>query len=814
MNARTGNRSSNRVMSFNFMDAAYAEDPAREVVATDAAYQEVSSQEAAGIYSLVLRWTLLVGVFVLPLLFLPWTTGILELNKQLVLMIVSGVGLVAWLLSLVSSGQFVWRANTVDKGVLAIAGATLVATVFSISKFTSLFGTPSNLSSSLATIIAASLLYFLIAQSTQEEGAAIQQALGVSLSIALVYGLLQILGVYAIRLPFAVSHAFNTIGSPDALGIVAALSLPILSARLVKNWTRYIQMVGFVAALAVLVVLNWWVLWAVAAAGMVGLIAFQSLLSGEQRVGFSVSRFILPMTVIVLGVFLSVVHFNLAAVKNNLPVEVSPSFSLSAKVTKSVLEDGLIVGYGPETFSFAFDKFGAHELVNSTLSSAKFFAPSSEVFNFAGETGLLGILAAIALLLSGIQMVFHALKRKAHLSASAPILLASLLAFGVMAFLYPFSLAILVVGYVLLGLTVLSVWGNEARVHRVEDSAVLSMSSSLGFIAGLILVLVGVYFTFSIYLADVHYAQALTEQSVDKAANDLVSAVNWNGQSDTYYRGASQAALGLLSQELNKKADPADTQRSTRVQNYMSSAINLAKQATTLSPLESSNWDNLGGVYQSLLGFIDGVDKLSEDAYLKAAQLRPGDASYYNKIGNLYLTKASILQQQAQGNQNAAQIMQEARTSLSMAETHFKKAIEISNNFGLAIYNLGVVYDQEGKLPEAIKQLEKIAPFNSDQPNILFQLGLLYYRNGDKDKAFNTLQQVLVLSPDFANAHWYLALIYEERKDIPNAVAQLQKILSVEANKDNETVIQKLQQLQSGQATPATDKGINQKPLQ
>ncbi len=812
MNARTGDCSSIAVMSVNFMDSAYAANPDGEVVATEVAYRaQGRSAESSGIYATILRWTLLVGVFLLPLFFLPWTTGILELNKQLVLMVVAGVGLIAWLLSLVSTGHLSWRANSLDKGVLAILGASLIATIFSISRFTSLFGTPGNLSSSLVSLIAVTVLYFLIVNSSEEDGANLQKIFGISLTLALVYGLLQILGVYLVRFPFALSQAFNTIGSPDALGIVAAISLPMLGIGFKKSWSSYVNMAGFIAALAILVILNWWVLWVVAVAGMVGLIAFGSLLSGEKS-GFSVSRFILPMTVIVLGVFLSVVHFNLSVVKNNLPIEVSPSFQLSGQVTKSVLNENLIVGYGPETFSIAFDKFGASQLSNSTLSSAKFFAPNAEAFNLAVEGGLLAILAAIVLLLSAIQAVIYAIRNRAHLNPSAGVLLSTLLALGAAVFLYPLNISLLSIGYIVLGLTGLVLWARNTRVLRVEDSAFLSMGSSLGFIAGLILVLVGVYFVASNYVADAHYANATRETAVDKAANELVSAVNWNGQSDTYYRGASQAALGLLSQELNKKAEANDTQRTARIQNYMSSAINLAKKATELGPRESANWDNLGGVYQNLLGLVDGMDKLSETAYLKAAELRPGDASYHNKIGNLYLAKASLLQQLAQQNKSQ-QMLDEARAALGSAEVAFKKAIEISNNFGLAIYNLGVVYDQQGRLVEAIKQLEKIAPFNSDQPNLLFQLGLLYYRNGEKDKAFNALQQVLVLSPDFANAHWYQALIYEERKDIPNAIAQLEKILSVEANKDNKTVLDKLQQLRSGEVPPTTDKGINQKPL-
>ena len=243
----------------------------------------------------------------------------------------------------------------------------------------------------------------------------------------------------------------------------------------------------------------------------------------------------------------------------------------------------------------------------------------------------------------------------------------------------------------------------------------------------------------------------------------------------------------------------------------MGSAINLAKKATELGPRESLNWNNLGNIYQNLLGLVGGVDALSASAYEKASELRPGDPTFFNSIGNLYLTQSQMLRQAASGNKDSAQLIQQANESLVLAETNFKKAVDMSPNFGLAIYNLGIVYDQQNKLPEAIKQLEKIAPFNNDQPNLLFQLGLLYYRNDEKDKAFNTLQQVLVLQPNYSNALWYLALIYEERKDIPNAIVQVKKILAIEANKDNQTVLDKLSQLEAGQVPP--NKGINQEPI-
>ena len=118
-----------------------------------------------------------------------------------------------------------------------------------------------------------------------------------------------------------------------------------------------------------------------------------------------------------------------------------------------------------------------------------------------------------------------------------------------------------------------------------------------------------------------------------------------------------------------------------------------------------------------------------------------------------------------------------------------------------------------GKVREAIVQLEKIAPYNSNQPTLAFELGLLYYRDNQKDKAFSQLQRAVLLSPDFANARWYLGLLYEERQDLPNAIDQMEKILSNDTNKDNEAVLTKLDELKNGKKTIPPKRVLDQKPI-
>lgn len=777
------------------------------------------------IYSRLCRLAALVGVLLVPLFFLPWTTSVLEFNKQMLLIGFSGAVLILWLLDVVVSGKLSWRSNYVDGGVAAILGATALATLFSLTKFKSLFGLTGSLSESLVSVVALSVFYFAIVHSFNDRGRAVKMFMVVSLVLALLYGTLQLFGVYAFSLfkyvgissfEFTKSGGFNSVGSVNALGMLAAVSLPLLyRSRLVLFRYLDLSKLGAFLSLALLIILNWWILWVVAIVGMVALIAIESvtnkLNSGEGN-HFRLAKFLFPMTVIVLGVFLMVVNFNLAFLKKNLPIEVAPSFNSSGDIAFNVLKKSPALGFGPENFSLAFDRYGAHTLTNTSISGAKFFDGTSQFFNFAVGGGVVMVVALAYLLWTLGWGMFKNLNISTLKNGDTGIV-SALVAVIAGLFLYPFNLTLMFLLYVLVALAVLVLWSKDSRQINIEEKATVSLVSSLGFIGGLILVLVGVYFGASIYVSDIRYVRALTSPDADKAAENLIGAINWNGYDDRYYRAASQVALSLLSQELNKK--PASEDQAARVQNYMSSAINLAKRAVEVGPKEVSNYSNLGSVYRSLLGLVEGVDKLAEDAYLSAVDLRPGDASYFNEIGSMYLASADLYRSMAaSGGPNAAKLQAGISPALEKSEDNFKKAIDISSNFGMAIYSLGGVYERQGRINEAISQLEKITPFNANQPSLAFELGLLYYRAGQKDKSLSELQRAIVLSPNFANARWYAALIYEERADFDSAIEQLEKIISSEENKSNETVLAKLAQLKSGKKAIPPKKVTDQTPIQ
>ena len=306
-----------------FVDVEYSDAERVPEEWMEARPAEVGLEET--VYLKLCRIVVLAAVFLVPLFFLPWTTSVLEFNKQILLIGLSGAALILWLLHVVVSGRFLWRPNSVDAAVASVLAASVLATLFSLARFKSLFGLTGSLSESLVAVITFSIFYFAAVHSFEDGGKSIKKAMLLSVGLALAYGILQIFGFHIFKylnisaLKFTETGAFNSVGSVNSLGLLGAAALPMFYRFGSSDKAyAYLGKLGSLAALVLLVVLNWWPLWVAAIAGMAGLIALESL-GGRQSVEtekkFRLARFIFPMTVIVLGVFLTIINLNLAGLK-------------------------------------------------------------------------------------------------------------------------------------------------------------------------------------------------------------------------------------------------------------------------------------------------------------------------------------------------------------------------------------------------------------------------------------------------------------------------------------------------------------------
>ncbi len=762
----------------------------------------------------IVRWALYIGIFLTPLLFTPWTSSLLEVNKQFLLVSIAAVSLVGWLLSIVVSGSVRIRHTLLDWGVAAVALGAVITSLSGLSFDRSIFGLPTSSSASMLTVLSLAIIYFASVQVFEDRGKTLRNVVMSSLIVAILFGLLQMLTVYILPFTFAHSRVFNTVGSVNALGLLAAIVLPLFAQirlapqRMPKLNASYLGLAG---GLTVLVILNWWPLWLVACVGMLALIAAQSGYNSSNLGRLDLRRLILPMLIIVLGVVMTVTNFSVSAVKSQLPLEIVPNYGLSLSIAGKVAGERPLVGYGSEQFSLAFDRYGASRIADTTLADATFFESPAEAITMFVEGGIVG-LSALLILLAMVGFSVVRLIRMQNTGGANKAVSAAVIAGSIALFFYPFTTSLLFVLFILLALAGLEIAGESVKIISVEEKPALSLVSSLGFVAGLVIAIVGLYFTGIHYAGEVAYAQGLKSKSPREAVERLTVAINRNSDSDRMYTALSQAIMRFISQDLAAKPDPADADKSTRVQNNITNTISIARRATELAPKDATNWLNLATVYQSLIGLVDGSDKVAEEAFLKAEELRPGDPGLPNRVGVMYLGKSDLARQfMRSAGANAGRFQAESDTALIKAEEAFKQATELAPNFGQAIYNLGSVYERQGKLTESIREIERIIPANANNPNLIFEIALLYYRAGRKNDALAALQRVVTLEPQYANARWYLALLYEERRDIPNAIVQVEKIL--ETNKDNQIVIDKLAALRAGKTEFPPGKVIDKKPL-
>ncbi len=770
------------------------------------------------LYDMIVQIVVYATAVLVPVWYLPWTSSPLEYNKQMVLVILMAVGLITWLLGAVVEGKLTVRFTPIDKGVLALLAASLIATVFSLARAPSLYGISANAGSAFLTVLTLSVFYFLVVNSMHNRGRILRRALLISVGVALLLGTLQIFTVFILPGGFAHTRSFNTVGTLNTLGVLAAIVLPLMAKAAERSSGKLgktLSIIGTALSVGILAILNLWVLWVIALVGMLAMIACDSLNVvqlaedyGGRENRFTLSRLVVPVVVIVIGAFMMLVHLNFSSWKVNIPIEVTPSYRLSLHVATSVLWHRPITGWGPENFSLAFDRFGAGQLASTQLANARFYSATGELFSMIVQYGAVALLALAVLVWCLVQAVSRARGALFRSSGTCAALVAAAAAFC----LYPFNLTLWFVSAALLALVALTVAGDRSRTVDIEERPMYSLAASLGFIVGLILVLSGIYVASVHYIADVRYAHALNQKTATAALDGLAGALNLNASSDQYLRDASQVTLALVREELDKK--DTDSQRTQRIQNLIASAIQLAQRATVVRPDESLNWANLGQVYQSLIGLVDNVSQLSQLAYQKAAALRPGDPTLDNTIGQMWLAwhdlLTTIMQRSTAGD--ITKLREQSEAALKNAEESFKSAIEKSNTFGLAIYNLGAAYDREGKVKEAIAQLEKIAPYNTDQPTLMFELGLLYVRAGQKASAIAAFQRAVLLAPQYANARWYLALLLEDKGDISGALAQLREIQKT--NEDSAVVQQKIEQLEAGQRQIPPEKVIDTKPLE
>ncbi len=753
-----------------------------------------------------IRGLVYVLVFSTPLFFLPWTSELLEFNKQLLVFALSGIGLILYLVQTVRTGRLAVRKSFLNYAVLMFLAAVLLVSLFSDFKYRSVFGGfGAGFYQSFITAAGFAVFFFLVLNafgfsdnSAKKDAQKLLNVFGLSLFALLILGVLQIFGIPVFK-TFGISgRFFNTVGTFNSFGIMAAalLVLCLSKALFQKGFLGYFRLPASFLAFFILLVLNWWVIWIIAVSGLIFVLISNSV--SDWRM----ANFFWPASLIITAGIFMFFNFSLAGVLGiSPPVEISPSFRASFDIAKKVLAVDPLFGVGPENFQLAYDFFKPQGINNTIFWNVQFQESASAALTSSSFLGLVGFAAFLLLLFAGLR---EGIKNHKLLPLFA--------VFAAAWALYPFNLAIGFSFWFLLGIMVLasSKSSDELEIN-LEESPRLSVFASVSFVGILLLILTGFYFMGLRYVANIQFARALSGGDIEKQTGFLVRAVNLNRDEDMYLRETANfltARVGRELADLNGVKNEADRSvASGRIKNFSAAAVNLTEELTRRHGRDSRNWLARALIFENLINVVDGSDKWAVKMYEEYLKLSPKDPDPYLKIGNINFAAADFLRQLGR-----ADLQNQVSAGLKLAEENYRKAIELKPNYILAIYNLGVVYERQGRVKDAIGQLELIKQANPSDANLAFQLGLLYYRDGQKTKSFNELARAVSIFPDFSNARWYLALLYEERGELDSALAQLYEVEKL--NPDNQILKTKISQLEKGSRLIPPQKVTGVRPLE
>lgn len=835
------------------------ESPAEELLVMDenpAISLEQAENEAWSIkLRQVVRVIVLALSFLVPIFTIPLTApgDVLILNKQILIYGLVLISLILWLVMIVRQGGVRFKTSGFEWGILGFLTSVLLASIFSDQVYQSFLSSGGFVTTASLAVLSFIILNFF----EKEELGRVMNYFMAGSFLAVLAGVLALYGVPVFKIPsllfyknLVFSPQFNTVGSVNSLGALASLLLVMISASFFGSFDSQasnstennkflswlmlaVKIGGVIFSAALLLILNWWVFYVVVAVSMIGLLLGPVFLKknfGHYLKPKAVNLFG-PLVIIALALLFifssQYLPFDFPG-RQNLPVEISISQKGSLEVVKGLFSEKAPFGIGPGNFSLAFDKYKPAGVNNSAFWNTRFGNAASELWNLVAQTGLVGSGAFIFFIFS---IFYFPLKTKGlnqERNKNSLQIISVFLGALALFLLYPFNIVLNFAFWFFIGLWSLAVGSDSAEkriVVRVDDVSLRSVLSSLGFVLVLVFGLLGGYLMFQKYEGELYFSKAArinlaSAKEIDQAIGLIGKSFQANQNDNRYLNSLAELILRKINIEVNNKKDKPE-EVTARVENLIRSVVQVANQMTANYPNEASNWSNAGFVYDNLIGVAQGADQAAVLAYQESLKRAPQDPVGHIYLGSIYLKRADLnstalvnARRNGQKIKDEKKVVETIQEDYKKAEESYKKAVGLKKDLASALYNLGVVYEREGQLKNAIKQLELTRLLDQNNPGLAFELGLLYYRDGQKDHALAEMARAVYLSNAYANARWYLALFLEERGEIDLAVAQLKEILKVDVNKDNQIVLEKLAALQAGKREFPPGKVTNKSPLE
>ncbi len=669
--------------------------------------------------------------FLTPIFFTGLTAQGLGFEKMVLLFVLILLGVVAWVTKGVVAGELPLKRTPLDLPILALLATYIISTALSISRKDSILGYYGSSSKGLvAFVIFVLFYYFLVNNLTLARLKKLYLFFLSAISLLIVFSFLQLQKIFILPWALTKNISFNPFGSLSALtmGLVVALPLLVVGAaqaqEMFPRWRRSLA-IGFLklifllitlADLSVLFLLSGFTYWPAAIVGIVIVLMF--FLSRVVKI--TNNNLVIPIVIfIILVIFF--VFGNISLFNLPLPAEVSLSRSASFNIAKTSLKHDPFFGSGPSTFFYDFTRYKQPAFNMTPLWNIRFDSASGYLFELIATIGSIGFLALVVIILIALSLGFIALIKTKE-TETRSILLGAYAAFVTsLLFLGLFSLnnsiLIFIVLASLLALVAAIIVYPERFMtlnlsFRASPKYALALSAIfLSVIAG-----VAVFLTMGVklYMADVYAKQALAAGRPEKKVEFLQKAINLAPQQDSYYISLANQYMALANRTaLQPGADQ------TKIQRYLSLAINAGQKAISISPNNAADNEALALIYENASFYTRGALEWAERLYKKVIELDPNNPTPYLRIALVNMARANAETDQA-----------EKKYYIQEAIKKYDEALDKKNDLAAAYYGKAIAYEKLGEIDKAIEQMKTAAVLARNNADYLFELGRFYFNRG------------------------------------------------------------------------------------
>lgn len=717
-------------------------------------------------FSRLIRLTLYLGIFLVPLFFIPFSAQYIEYSKVVLfygLLVVAGF---IWLLKIFVSKKIVWQTKPLDILMVLLAITYLLASLFSVDKINSILGKDLVVTNSWLTFFSLVIFYFLVSRFIVK-GKQIKMvfkllmfstALNVFLSFSQSFWpskfLISSLQINSLNLYLVVSF------------IVAGLLLLIYNSR----WSKILAGVGGVFFLLCLFLIHHQTVLLILALAIFAFIILMSLksqyFSNKQVIGLT---FILFLTVLALIIPLPLITKVVTPLQLNLPA------NFAWKICTSTLADNLLFGSGPQNFIYSFYNYKPLEL-NATGYWALGFTRSSNYWlELLTTTGVLFLIFMVGLFLKYFSTLWKYIRQsqinapqdynRLIINLGLAVVLLTFLLFG---FWDNFEFCVIFNLFLFLGLAASFLRFNKEELVMTNRSLVNLLGAV--FLIGLVCSL---YFGVKVVAADT-YSSLAANVAFDSLAQ-YEEAENYLRQSLKYNPYREDYNLKLANLLLAKEAFLIQTQQQYNQTELRKEVFANLQIGESRAGLRVEDYFALNQAYQVLSQ--GNLDYWAKQVAINEQLIRfdPNNPELYVDRALLYFKQYQFLKQQ--GGVDASQ-EKVVVGLMNQIEGDLNKSIQLKNDYVLGYYNLGLYWQEFGDQDKALLNIMKAFSFDPSQKIIAQNLKKLYLNQDKIVEAAEVLAKYLVTTPDDIEVRLELAKLYKDNKDLDNAQKQIDLILT------------------------------------